>query len=160
MWLRRKLLGRDLARHWAHRAGDTDQEPRATRVLLEESDGAEAFAYWRLLSDAGYQVEWCPGPEGPLGGRCPLVSRGRCELVERADVVVSSLGIDEQPCRDVLDAIRRMHPETPVIVQASRREFTRWSDMFEGNSVLRTPVTGRALLDSVESVLTPGGVCA
>jgi hypothetical protein len=122
-------------------------------VLIEEPDGAEAFAYWHLLRDNGYVVEWCPGPKSPLGGRCPLVSCGHCELVERADVVVSSLGIDNAPSRNVLGALRDLHPEIPVIVGASRREFARWAPLFEGNSVLRTPVTAAALLDSVEGVL-------
>ena len=151
--MRRKLLGQDFARRWAPRVGNAGGEPRGTRVLIEELDGAEAFAYWHLLTDNGYVVEWCPGPKSPLGGRCPLVSCGHCELVERADVVVSSLGIDNEPSRNVLGALRRLHPETPVIVEASRREFTRRADLFEGNSILRSPVTAAVLLDSVEGVL-------
>jgi hypothetical protein len=122
-------------------------------VLIEEPDGAEAFAYWSLLTDNGYEVEWCPGPGRPSEGQCPLVSSRHCELVERADVVVSSLGIDNEPSRNVLGALRRLHPETPVIVEASRREFTRRADLFEGNSILRSPVTAAVLLDSVEGVL-------
>ena len=153
MRLRRKPLGRDFARRWPRRDESPEGEPRGARVLIEEPDGAEAFAYWSLLTDNGYEVEWCPGPGRPSEGPCPLVFSRHCELVERADVVVSSLGIDHEPCRDVLGAIRRLHPETPVIVQATQREFTRWGDLFEGNWTLRAPVTGRALLDSVQGVL-------
>ena len=122
-------------------------------MLIEEPDGAQAFAYWQLLTDNGYSVDWCPGPQDPLGGKCPLVSCGRCELVERADVVVSSLGIDDGPSRKVLEALSDVHPETPVIVEASRREFTRWATLVEKNSVLRAPVTAPVLLDSVEDAL-------
>jgi DNA-binding NtrC family response regulator len=122
-------------------------------VLIEEPDGAEAFAYWHLLTDKGYSVQWCPGPGGPTRGRCALVSTGQCQLVEEADVVVSALGIDHKSSRDVLGAIRRLHPETPVVIQASRREFSRWADLFDGESDLRIPVTGRALLDSVEGAV-------
>jgi hypothetical protein len=159
MRLHRKLLGQDFARRWAPGAGTVDEagtaggEPRGTRVLIEEPDGAEGFAYWHLLTDNGYSVQWCPGPQNRLGRRCPLVSCGQCELVERADVVVSSLGIDNEPSRKVLEALREVHPETPVIVEASRREFARWAPLFEKNSVLRSPVTAAVLLDSVEDAL-------
>jgi hypothetical protein len=148
----RRSLGQDFARSWVHTA-TTDVAPRETRVLIEEADGAEAFAYWHLLTDEGYSVQWCPGPDGPTGGRCALVSTGHCPLVEEADVVVSALGIDRESSRNVLGAIRRQHPETPVVIQASRREFSRWENLFDGESVLRIPVTGRALLDSVEGAV-------
>ena len=153
MRLRRKPLGRDFARRWPRTGVSLEGAPRGARVLIEEPDGAEAFAYWSLLTDNGYEVEWCPGPGRPSHGQCPLVSSGHCELIEHADVVVSSIGIDHEPCRDVLGAIRRLHPETPVIVEATQREFTRWGDLFDGNWALRTPVTGDALLGSVRDVL-------
>ncbi len=149
----RRVLGRDFTRGWARRATTGDAGPRGTKVLVEEPDGAEAFAYWHLLTDNGYSVAWCPGPDGPTGGRCALVATGHCKLVEEADVVVSSLGIDHESSRDILQEIRRLHPETPVVIQASRREFTRWADLFDGESDLRVPVTGRALLDSVEQAV-------
>jgi len=153
MWSHRKPLGRDFARRWARRAGTPGTAPRGKRVLIEEPDGAEAFAYWRLLTDDGYSVEWCPGPEGPTGGRCPLVSSGHCDLLEHADAVVSSLGIDHEESRKILEAMRRLHPETPVVVQASQREFGRWSHLFDGDRALRTPVTGQALLETVEEAV-------
>jgi hypothetical protein len=122
-------------------------------VLLEVPDGAEAFSYWRFLTDKGYEVEWCPGPEGPPARRCPLVTSGHCELVERADVVVSALGLDRETCRNVVETRGRLHPETPVVVQASRKDFARWGRLLEGNRPLRTPVSRRSLLDSVEDAL-------
>ncbi len=153
MRLRRKLLGKDLARGWEARSGTPAAEPRGTRVLIEGADGADAFSYWQLLTDNGYEAQWCPGPGGHVGGRCPLLATGHCELVENADVVVSALGIDNEPCRKIVGAIKSEYPETPLVVQASRREFTRWAELIEGSRVLPTPVTGRALLGSVEGVL-------
>lgn len=153
MRFRRKPLGRDFARRWPRRVGSLEGEQQGARVLIEEPDGAEAFAYWSLLMDNGYEVEWCPGPGRPSEGPCPLVASGHCELVEHADVVVSSLGVHYEPCRDVLGAIRRLHPETPVIVETTRGEFTRWGDLFDGSWELRAPVTRQALLGSVHDVL-------
>ncbi|HXQ60700.1 MAG TPA: hypothetical protein VN796_00130 [Acidimicrobiales bacterium] len=151
--MRRKLLGRDLARSWEHREGTPVAEPRRTRVLIEDADGADAFSYWRLLTDNGYEAQWCPGPENHAGGRCPLVTSGRCELVEDADVVVSALGIDNEASRKIVGAIKAEYPETPLVVQGSRREFTRWADLVEGSHPLPTPVTARALLGTVEDAL-------
>ncbi len=150
---RRKRLGRDLARDWDHRAGTPETEPRRRRVLIEDADGADAYAYWQVLTDNGYEAQWCPGPEGHLGGKCPLVASGHCDLLDKADVVVSALGIDNERAREVVGAIKRLHPQTPVVVQASHREFERWADLMEGSRVLPTPVTRRALLGSVEGVL-------
>jgi hypothetical protein len=81
------------------------------------------------------------------------LTSGHCDLVENADVVVSALGIDNIPSRKILGAIKRHYPTKPVVVEASRREYTRWADLMEGSRVLPTPVTRRALLGSVEGVL-------
>jgi hypothetical protein len=153
MRLHRKLLGQDFAHSWEYRAETPVAAPRGTRVLIEDPDGADAFAYWRLLTDNGYEAQWCPGPEGHLGGRCPLLTSGHCDLVEHADVVVSSLGIDNVPSRKIVGAIKRLYPKKPVVIQASQREVERWANLMDGSRVLPTPVTRRALLGSVEGVL-------
>jgi hypothetical protein len=155
MRLRRKMLGKDLARRWVGPVVTETGEGRRSRILLEMTDGAEAVAYWRLLKENGYEVEWCPGPEGPPAQRCPLVTSGRCELVERADVVVSALGLDKESCRKVVAARGRLHPETPVVTQASRSDFARWANLVEGDQPLPTPVCERALLRSLEDALVP-----
>jgi len=147
------MLGKDLAQHWVGRtAADTGEENRST-VLLEVPDGAEAVAYWRLLTENGYEVEWCPGPERVPSRRCPLVTSGQCELLERADVVVSALGLNEKSCRRVVEARDRLYPEKPVVTQASRSDFVRWESLVEGDQPLPTPVDGKALLQSVEDAL-------
>jgi hypothetical protein len=152
MRLRRKLLGRDFARDWTHRGESTEPVARGTRVLLEQPDGAEAVAYWHLLTDNGFAMEWCPGPLGGLGVRCPLLSSGHCELLESADVVVSALGIEYKPSRQILEAEKNTYPDTPVIVQASRHEFARWANELEGIQILQAPVTAPALLSAVRCV--------
>lgn len=152
MGLRPKMLGRDHAGRWARR-GDAAARHDRPQVLVEEPDAAEAFAYWRLLEDNGYRASWCPGPEAPPGRPCPLVRGGRCRLVEQADVVVSSLGLHHESARRVIQALQRVHPEKPVIVEGPRPVLERYAGMLEGRRVVRMPVTGCAVLASVRDAL-------
>ncbi len=159
MWKRRKLLGRDLAGRWRHR-GETagpvaeSREPRRPRVLIEEPDAAEAFAYWSVLTGNGYEVSWCPGPAAEPQHRCPLVASGRCGLVASADVVVSSLDLHRESSQRVMVALERRHPETPVIVQAPQHMLARSATLFDGVwEPMRMPVTRKALLDTVALAL-------
>jgi len=156
MWRRRLLLGRDFARRWTHRDRGAGAANRP-RVLIEEPDVAEAFAYWHLLEDHGYAVSWCPGPAGPPPRRCPLVDLGHCDLVGCADVVVSSLPLQLHSSRQVIAALRYLHPATPMIVQAPRQQLEQWSPLLGSGAsgVMRMPVTGTTLLESVEQVLSP-----
>jgi CheY-like chemotaxis protein len=68
---------------------------RTERVLLVEADPSNRQRYGQWLEENGYQVLTCPGPSAPdyvcVGGR-----RGRCPLVEPADVVVLGLDLDSE----------------------------------------------------------------
>ena len=155
MGLRRKMLGRDHAGRWTRRGDAVGARGERPQVLVEEPDAAEAFAYWRLLEDNGYRASWCPGPETAPGRRCPLVFGGRCRLVEQADVVVSSLGLHNESARRVFEALRRVHPEKPVVVEGPRPVLERYAGMLDGQRLVRMPVTGRAVLASVRDALGP-----
>ncbi|HXW34480.1 MAG TPA: response regulator [Acidimicrobiales bacterium] len=146
-------LGRDFVRSWS-KAQSPGFESERSRVLVETPDGAEAYAYWHLLTDNGYNVEWCPGPGGSTHRSCALVASGSCPLVDRADVVVSALGLERRSSREVLEAIRRSRPQTPVVTQAPKPQFERWPEVVGGTEHLRTPVTGPALLRSVADVIS------
>ena len=151
----RNLLGTDFASRWKHLGLRAEGEHARPQVLVEEPDVARAYAYWRLLDNNGYEVSWCRGPRG-LGPRpCPLVACGRCELVERADVVLSSLELHHESSRKVVAALRSLHPDTPVVIQASQQMFARWAPLFEAHwGPMSIPANKRTLLDSVESALT------
>jgi len=150
----RNLLGTDLARRWKDLGLRAEGEHPRPQVLVEEPDVARAYACWRLLDNNGYEVSWCRGPRGLGSTPCPLVACGRCELVERADVVVSSLGLHRESSRMVVAALRRLHPEIPVVVQVPRQALARWAPMFEGHwGSVQIPATRRTLLDSVQSAL-------
>ena len=148
-----KLLGNDFARRWDRR-GPADG-PDRPRVLIEEPDIAEAFGCWCLLADNGYEVSWCPGPVGPPTRVCPLVATGHCGLVQHADVVVSSLGLHREASRMVVAALRRRHPETPLVVQAPQQSLVvQQAPRFEESwGAVPMPVSCRTLLDSVALAL-------
>ena len=150
----RNPLGTDFACRWKHLGQRAEGELPRPQVLIEEPGVARAYSYWRLLDNNGYEVSWCRGPSG-LGHRpCPLVAYGRCELIERADVVVSSLGLQRESSRKVVAAFRRLHPDRAVVIQASQQMFARWAPLFEGHwEPEAMPANKRTLLDSIESAL-------
>lgn len=153
MWNHR-WLGRDFARHWHPRGGAIGAGHPRPRVLIEEPDVVEAYASWRLLEENGYEASWCPGPAGSRPRRCPLVASGLCDLVLYADVVVTSLGLDSKCSREVVCALRYLHPETPFIIEAPAEALALWAPVFEGRwGATRMPVTKRTLLDSIEFAL-------
>lgn len=155
MWKNRKLLGMDFAHRWNRRGGSVEHGHPRPHLLMEEPDVAEAFAHWRLLTNNGYEVSWCPGPTGPPPRSCPLVVHGQCDLVQCADLVVSALPLHREASRKVITALRHRHPETPLIVQAHQQMLAQWSPLFEGRSwsAMRTPVTSQTLLESVQLAL-------
>lgn len=148
MRARRTSLGHDYAHNWSVDHPSVRGGVRR-RVLVEASDGAEAFARVRLLERNGYDAAWCPGPPEAIGSRCPLVAGEECPLTDWADVVVTSLGIDHPAGREVLEALRRCHPDTPVIVEAGRTAREQWPHILEGHRVLSAPTTADDLLDAV-----------
>lgn len=123
---------------------------RPLRVLVEVPDVPEGTVLWRELTGRGFDVSWCPGPEGPPASWCPLMGGRPCDLVDSADVVVWSLGFDSSICRDVLAKMRSLHPEARVIVEATEAEAAAWSSLLGGYVVVRPPVSAEALLDAIE----------
>lgn len=123
------------------------------RVLLETTDGAINWAAARALHRHGYAVATCRGPNA-LGRRgCPLVHTGRCELMEQADVVVHALDPDDPEHAEVLEATKVRHPETPLVVEMTRRQAEEHAELLHGCRHLRYPMTRQSLLRSVAQVL-------
>jgi hypothetical protein len=87
------------------------------------------------------------------------VASGHCDLVRDADVELSALDLHRQSSRKVISALRYLHSETPVIIQAHQQALAEWAPVFEGRwGAMRMPATERPLLDSVEFALaTPPG---
>ncbi|HXX90853.1 MAG TPA: hypothetical protein VEI83_11600 [Acidimicrobiales bacterium] len=120
-------------------------------VLLEAPESAETAAIWDILEDAGYRVSWCPGPEGASPVWCPLLGGNRCALVESADAVVCALPADGPCYGNVLAGLGRLHPETPVVVQAHARSGA-WHRL-HGPSAARRAGSAAELVECVEASL-------
>ena len=82
------------------------------RALVENPNRGELWAYAEVLRDAGYDVAPCTGEHPDGGERCPLVEGGRCELVEGADIVVSTCSMHRS---GELLAILSLRGSTPVV---------------------------------------------
>lgn len=152
---RTKTLGADRAKNWGPvddaRPGPVGASPQ--RVLLESPDGAEAWAARRILGRAGYDVAWCPGPQGSPRWSCPLVTSGSCPLVEHADAVVSSLPVDEERSRRVLDALAARRPTIPVVVSCTAHQARSWPLSWHVLQPLTLPITGTKLRAAVAAAL-------
>lgn len=123
------------------------------RVLIENPDGAQLWAYAETLREAGYQVATCAGEHPEGGHRCPLIETGHCGLVEGADVVVSTCSM---PRGERLLAVLGQDGSTPIVFEASAPDFERYAHLAESATLVPTPVTGRALLDAVASARSGG----
>jgi hypothetical protein len=131
---------------------------RPARVLVECGDGAAAFARMQVLHAAGYEVSWCPGPDGHPVRRCPLINGAECPLVERADVVLSSLGLQHEAARLVLEAADLTHPELPVVVETSDSSAEEWTSVVGSHLLVSAPATGDDLVTAVTAALAAGAV--
>ena len=90
---------------------------RHPRLLIEDGHPALAISDFSLFRDAGFDVAFCSGP-GDDPGACPLLRGRQCPLVAEADVVLHGL----DPALGIAAAIRRQHPELPVVVEQRRPE--------------------------------------
>ena len=88
---------------------------RHRRLLIEDGHPALAISDFSLFRDAGFDVAFCSGP-GDEPGACPLLRGQQCPLVTEADVVLHGL----DPALGIAAAIRRQHPELPVVVKQPR----------------------------------------
>jgi hypothetical protein len=149
MRLRRRQLGTDFGCRWKHVALRDDGRRLRPRVLVEEPSTRLAYAHWRLLDNHGYEPSWCPGP-GALQGDCPLVTCGRCPLVEHAHVVVSALEQHRGASRQVVVALRRVHPDKPLVVPESALHAPAFGPTWGPG---RIPTQNDELLARIESAL-------
>lgn len=148
------------ARRFADRRHNHPTIPNGQRrpaVLVECDDGAAAFARMQLLQAAGYRVSWCPGPDGHPVRRCPLIDGSECPLLAKADVMVSSLGLDHESARLVLRAADSSHPELAVVIETTDASAETWSSVVDSHRLVAAPGSAVDLVTAVtEALAAPG----
>lgn len=85
---------------------------RRPRVLIEDGHPALAISDFSLLTQAGFDVAYCSGPD-EAGRDCPVLRGQRCPLLAGADVVLHGLDLE----LGVAAAIRRQHPDATVLAE-------------------------------------------
>jgi hypothetical protein len=85
------------------------------RVLVEDDRAALAISDFAKFKEAGFDVAFCSGP-GQAHESCPLLRGQECDVLASADVVLHGLdgGLG------VAAAIRRRHPDLPVLAEQRR----------------------------------------
>jgi CheY-like chemotaxis protein len=130
--------------------------PGRPRVLIEHADETAGLGLASVLREAGYSVAVCPGPAERE--RCPLTGPEGCAIAHGADVVVSSLGLEQAETREVLQALRARCPEIPLVVAIHPRQEDDWPDLLRGCELVDAPVEPAQLVGAVQRALqeTPG----
>jgi hypothetical protein len=109
------------------------------RVLVAHHDldlaGQEVDSLRRL----GYDVTECGGPSR---NRCPVLAGRACDLAENADVLVYDAWAsgDAEGARKLIDNIREIHPDRPVVLTSPGLELS-WAESTGRHAV--TPLTGQ-----------------
>jgi hypothetical protein len=92
------------------------------RVLVVHHDIDIADQEADSLRRLGYQVEQCTGPSVHA---CPILQGQPCPAVERADVLVYDVWSTSESDggRRLIEGIRELHPEVPVVLTAPGMEL-------------------------------------
>ena len=137
-----------------------------TRVLVVHHDldlaGQEADSLRRF----GYEVVECGGP---TRNHCPVLAGRPCDLAERADVLVydSWASGDSDGARTLIENIREIHPDTPVVLTSLGLPLA-WEETGGDHAVtvltgqptgarldeaIRAAMAGQPQVDATDSVL-------
>jgi len=122
------------------------------RVLVEAAEWGVREAITAVLRGAGYATVACAGPEG-TGQRCALATAVGCQASAQADVVVHALRSTDARNLEALRALRRLRPDTPVVVEASPAVAAKRTEDFAGCFVIDSPFVPQDLLDAVDAAL-------
>jgi len=123
-----------------------------TRVLVVHHDVDIADIEVEELRRAGYEVEQCAGPMG--GGSCPVLFGQPCWQVDRADVLVYDVWAAGDGRRALIDDIRDLYPDTPVVLTSGglMLDWVETSGPMGVTPVLGAP-SGTLLAAAVEAAL-------
>jgi hypothetical protein len=124
-----------------------------TRVLVVHHDLDLAGQEVDALRRYGYDVIDC---SGPTRNRCPVLAGHPCDLAERADVLVYDVWAsgDTDGSRTLIENIRDLHPDTPVVLTAPGLALT-WEEGSGPHKVttLTGQPTGARLHEAIQAAL-------
>ena len=92
-----------------------------TRVLLVYQDIDVADVEADELRRRGYEVDRCAGPVG--GEPCPVLRGEPCWQVDKADVLVYDVWDFGRRGPDLVDDLRALHPDKPLVLTSSNPEL-------------------------------------
>lgn len=87
----------------------------------------------------------------------PLVHGTECPLLAKADVVVSSLGLERDSARAVLQAAGATHPELPVVVETTVDSADTWTSVVDSHRLVSAPASASDLVRAVTEALAAAG---
>jgi hypothetical protein len=98
-----------------------------TRALVVHHDLALAGQEADSLRRFGYDVTECGGP---TRNHCPVLAGRPCDLAERADVLVYDVWAsgDADGARVLIENIREIHPDTPIVLTSPGLELSWEAD--------------------------------
>jgi hypothetical protein len=137
------------------RAPDVNLKPQPwrwshPRVLVEHPDEATGLAIATGLRFAGYAVAVCPGPRGHA--RCPLTGPAGCAPAHDADLVVCSLGYEQEKPREILRELRTRYPDTPLVVEVPPEVDADLRELLDGCHGLPAPASPEQIVATVQSL--------
>lgn len=128
-----------------------------TRVLVVHHDLELAGQEVDSLRRFGYDVSECGGP---TRNRCPVLAGRPCDLAALADVLVYDAWAsgDAEGSRTLIENIRDIHPDTPVVLTSPGLAFT-WEEETGPHAVteLVGQPTGARLDEAIRMALATAG---
>ena len=125
-----------------------------TRVLVVHHDLDLAGQEVDSLRRFGYAVSEC---SGPTRNRCPILAGQSCDLAEVADVLVYDVWAsgDAEGSRTLIENIRRIHPETPVVLTSPGLGLS-WEETAGPSAVtvLTGQPTGARLHEAIQAAMS------
>ncbi len=127
-----------------------------SRVLVVHHDVDMADQEVDWLRRAGHLPVQCAGP---THGPCPIFQGLPCPAVDDADVLVYDVWAsgESQAERELIEGLREMHPNVPIVLTAPGMEFD-WVETVGINAVV--PLVGvptaESLVAAVERALSMG----
>lgn len=124
-----------------------------TRVLVVHHDLDLAGQEVDSLRRYGYEVTECAGPTRNV---CPVLAGHPCDLAERADVLVYDVWAsgDADGSQKLIDNIRDVHPDTPVVLTSPGLTLT-WEEENgpHGVTTLTGQPTGERLHAAIQTAI-------